>query len=99
AIIGALGGLLIARRRGVVLLFLGLATVAAAVVSYAVSVVGADRAKDELTGGAGSDREVSEAIVDTVLKNLHEVAFIVGGAGLGVALLGAAIAVAMRRRG
>lgn len=99
AVIGALGGLLIARRRGVVLLFLGLATVAAAVVSYAVSVVGADRAKDELTGGAGSDREVSEAIVDTVLKDLHEVAFIVGGAGLGVALLGAAIAVAMRRRG
>lgn len=99
AIIGALLGLVIARRRGVVVLFLGLATVVAAVAAYAAAVVGAGRAKDELTGGAGSDREVSEAIVDTVLANLREVALIIGGAGVGVLLLGAAVTVAMRRRG
>nr|HQV19347.1 hypothetical protein [Gordonia sp. (in: high G+C Gram-positive bacteria)] len=60
-------------------------------------VVGAGRAKDELTGGAGSDRAVSEAIVDTVLGNLRELSYIVGGAGLGVLLLGVAITVITRR--
>ncbi len=97
AIVGALGGLVIARRRGLVLLALGLATIAAAVVSYAAAVVGAGRAKDELTGGAGSDRAVSEAIVDTGLGNLRELSYIVGGAGLGVLLLGVAITVITRR--
>jgi hypothetical protein len=40
---------------------------------------------------------VSEAIVDTVLGNLRELSYIVGGAGLGVLLLGVAITVSTRR--
>ena len=97
AIVGALGGLLFARRRGVVVFALGVATVAAAIAGYATAVVGASRAKDELTAGAGADREVSEVIVDTALANLRETSYIVGGAGIGVLLLGLAIAVAARR--
>lgn len=97
AIVGALGGLLFARRRGVVVFALGVATVAAAITGYATAVVGASRAKDKLTAGAGADREVSEVIVDTALANLRETSYIVGGAGIGVLLLGLAIAVAARR--
>ncbi|MFW0783225.1 hypothetical protein AAFP35_01770 [Gordonia sp. CPCC 206044] len=80
--------LLIARRRGTVLAWLGIGTIASAAFAWAVGVFFAHRAKQEVSGAEDAGRKVAEVIIDGTVADLHHAAYIVGAVGVGVVVVG-----------
>lgn len=88
AIVAGLLTLLIARRRGTVVAWLGVAVVLSAAFTWIVGLYFSYRGKQEVDGADESGRTVAELIIDTVVKDLHHVAMIVAAVGVVVVLLG-----------
>ncbi|GAB17547.1 hypothetical protein GOEFS_035_00790 [Gordonia effusa NBRC 100432] len=96
AIVAALLALLIARRRGTVLAWLGAGAVVSAAVSWGLATLLAHRAKQEVSATDGGARQVAEITIDGVVDNLTQVALVVGGVGLAVVVVGVIARAAFR---
>ena len=88
AVIAGLLALLIARRRGTVLAFLGLGVVLAAVFAWAIALYFTDRAKQEVAAAQTSGRDATTVIIDATGTDLQHVALIAGAVGVGVIVVG-----------
>ncbi|AZG46147.1 hypothetical protein [Gordonia insulae] len=97
AVAAGILALLIARRRGTVLAWLGIGVVASAVFAWAVGLFFAERAKQEVEGAENAGREVAELIIDGAVGDLHHLALIVGAVGVGVVIVGFGARVLARR--
>ena len=88
AVIAGLAALLIARRRGTVLAWLGVSGIAAAATLWVVGVLLDQRAQQEIDGAQGSGRQTADLVIDGLVSDAHHVALIAGGVGAGVLILG-----------
>jgi hypothetical protein len=98
AIAAGVLALLFARRRSVVLAWLGVAVVVSAVFAWAVALFFSDRAKAEVEAAEEGGREVSAVIIDGAASDLQDLALVVGGIGVGVVILGVIGRLASGRR-
>ncbi|NDZ95092.1 hypothetical protein G3I13_07170 [Streptomyces sp. SID6673] len=88
AVAASVLALLIARRRGTVLAWLGVGLIASAAFAWAVGIFFAERAKQEVDGTEDAGREVAGVIIDGTVADLHHLALIVGAVGAGVVVIG-----------
>ncbi|MFW0794136.1 hypothetical protein AAFP30_10015 [Gordonia sp. CPCC 205515] len=88
AIVAGLLALLIARRRGTVVAWLGVGLVLAAAFAWVVGLYFSYRGKQEVDGTDESGRKVSELMINAAVGDLHHVAMIVAAVGVVVILLG-----------
>ncbi|GAC70116.1 hypothetical protein GS4_32_00600 [Gordonia soli NBRC 108243] len=88
AVIAGLLALLVARRRGTVLAWLGLGLVLGGATAWVVGVLIADRAKQEASAADASGRAVTDVIIDGAVGNLQDTALVVGAVGAGVVVVG-----------
>lgn len=98
AIVAALGALVIARRRGLVLMAIGFGIVVGGVLTWLLGNWARNRAQDEVSGAEGSPREVADLIVDKVVDNMQNVALIGVGSGVALAAVGLLVSVFLERR-
>lgn len=98
AIIAALGALVIARRRGFVLVAVGFGIVIGAVLTWLLGAWARGRAQDEVSGAQGSSRQVADLMVDKIVDDMQNVGLIGVGAGGALAAVGLLIAVFLERR-
>ncbi len=98
AVIAGAMALVIARRRGTVVVWLGIGLICSAVFAWAVGVFFADRAKQEVVAVEDAGRTVAEVIVDGAVDDLHHLALIVAVAGVGVVVAGVVTRVLVGRR-
>ncbi|NED64550.1 hypothetical protein G3I15_26865, partial [Streptomyces sp. SID10244] len=74
AVAASVLALLIARRRGTVLAWLGVGLIASAAFAWAVGIFFAERAKQEVDGTEDAGREVAGVIIDGTVADLHHLA-------------------------
>lgn len=98
AVIAALGALVIARRRGFVLVAVGFGIIVGGVLTWLLGEWARRRAQDEVSGAEGSSRQVADLMVDKVVDNMQNVALISVGAGVALAAVGLLISVFLERR-
>lgn len=87
-VIAALLALLVARRRGTTLVWLGLGGVLSAAASFAGGYYFASRAKDEVAVTEAGVRQVAESAINGLVENLHQWCYVVGGVGVAVVVAG-----------
>jgi len=88
AAVAALLALLVARRRGTVLAWLGIGLMLSCAAAWAAGTYLADQARDRVSTAAETTRDVAELFIDRCADDLTQFALIVGGVGLGVVVLG-----------
>lgn len=96
AIVAALLALLVGRRRGTILAWLGFGAVLAGVISWVLATLMANRAKQEVAAADGAARQVAEITIDGAMSDLTTVSLIVGGVGLAVIVVGVVLRAAFR---
>lgn len=96
AIIAALLALVVGRRRGTILAWLGFGAVLAGAISWGLATLMAQRAKEEVAAADGAARQVAEVTIDGAIGDLTNVALIVGGVGLAVIVVGVVVRAVVR---
>jgi hypothetical protein len=98
AVIATLIALIVARRRGLVLLAVGFGIILGGIATWLLGEGVQSRALDEVSGADDSAREVADLIVDKVVNDMQNVGLIAVGAGVAVGAVGLLISVALERR-
>ena len=98
AVVAALGGLAVARRRGLVLAAVGFGVIFGGVLTWLMGDFAQRRALDEVSGADGSAREVAELIIDEVVDSMQKIGLIAAFAGVALAVAGGLVTVMLERR-
>jgi hypothetical protein len=98
AVIATLIALIVARRRGLVLLAVGFGVILGGIATWLLGEGVQNRALDEVSGADDSAREVADIIVAKVVDDMQNVGLIAVGAGVAVGAVGLLISVTLERR-
>jgi hypothetical protein len=98
AVVATVLALVVARRRGFVLLAVGFGVILGGIATWLLGEGVQRRALDEVSGADDSAREVADIIVDKVVGDMQEVGLIAVGAGVALGAVGLLISVALERR-
>ncbi|HEY9315189.1 hypothetical protein [Williamsia sp.] len=98
AVVAAIGALVVARRRGLVLAAVGFGVLLGGVLTWLLGDFAERRALDEVSGAEGSAREVAELIIDEVADSMQRIGLIAAVAGVVLAVVGVVVSAMLERR-
>lgn len=96
-LIAALGALLVARRRGLVLVSLGVGMIVAGVVSWVSGAAVKGRAADEVSGAASAPKQLAQVIINHAMADLQRWVYITGAVGIAVIAVGVLVSLTLDR--
>lgn len=96
-LVAALGALLAARRRGIVLTSLGVGMIIAGIVSWVGGAAVKGRAADEVSGASSAPKQLAQVIINHALSDLQRWVYIVGAVGVAVIAVGILVSITLDR--